>query len=142
MAQQHPASFRVFLSHFRCKNLPATDRFVQIFFFLTVAVTVCATPILREILITFALLKLQRNPRVSTRICVLTQKALDPVWSDFTVEFIYDTKYGRQLQLKKFKLDVFDRDLLAKDDFLGTCELDLFTLACGPIRHSLPLRDV
>lgn len=96
----------------------------------------------KAILTTFEPLKHPQNQNVPARMHNTNNQGLDPVWSDFTVEFVYDTKYGRQLQLKKFKLDVYDRDILTKDDFLGTCEVDLFTLACGPIRHSLPLRDV
>jgi C2 domain/WW domain len=64
--------------------------------------------------------------------------SLNPVW-EFDLRFEYQTLYPDKLQRKLFRIDCYDRDIVTRDDFIGTLHVDLHTIATGPIRHSLPL---
>jgi hypothetical protein len=66
--------------------------------------------------------------------------ALDPEWK-FSMEFFYETRYANKLDKKIFKIDCFDYDRVGANDFIGGAQVDLYTLATGPIAHDLVMRD-
>ena len=77
----------------------------------------------------------------STRVLhSVKKKDLNPVW-DEDVTFTYETKLVSKLHLKKLTLKVKDKDKWGTDDTIGTVQVDLHTLATGPVQHVLPLRD-
>ena len=110
--------FRVVLSDFKCTNLAAADR------------NGFSDPYLKGNFDNFRTFKTPYK-----------KKTLNPQWEGFSVEFDYHTKFGSKLHLKKFLIDVYDHDMLGKDNFLGCCAVDLFTLASGPVKQSITLRS-
>ncbi|EFC47931.1 C2 domain-containing protein [Naegleria gruberi] len=110
--------FKVVLSDFKCTGLPPADR------------NGLSDPYIKGNFDNF------RTFKSPTK-----KKTLNPQWDGFTVEFDYHTKYGSKLHLKKLLLDVYDHDVLGKDNFLGCCALDLFSLACGPTKQIITLRS-
>ncbi|KAI9148494.1 hypothetical protein H9P43_010188, partial [Blastocladiella emersonii ATCC 22665] len=70
----------------------------------------------------------------------VVKRDLNPAW-DFDVTFFYETRYVEHLRDKRFRIEVYDHDRWRRDEFIGACEVDLLTLARGPIKHELPLRD-
>ena len=57
------------------------------------------------------------------------------------MEFNYDTRYIQRLREKFLSIEVFDKDLVGRDDFIGSCKIDLHTIASGPVHHEIELRD-
>eukprot|EP00835_Amoeboradix_gromovi_P004870 NODE_410_length_9177_cov_0.515091.p1 type:complete len:568 gc:universal NODE_410_length_9177_cov_0.515091:7723-6020(-) len=57
-------------------------------------------------------------------------------------EFYYETRYIQRLREKTLSLDVYDKDIIGRDDFIGACKIDLHTLCTGPVHHELELRDI
>ena len=110
--------FKIVLSDFKCYDLPPADR------------NGLSDPYMKGNFDNFRTFK---SP--------IKKKTLNPQWDDFTVEFDYHTKYGTKLHLKKIVFDVYDHDVLGKDTQLGTCAIDLFTLASGPVKQCITLRS-
>jgi len=110
--------FRVLIGNFSCKGLPAADS------------NGLSDP---YIVGDFDNYRTFKTPKIN--------KTLNPVWTDFSTQFFYETKYGRKLHLKFLKFDVYDHDMFSKDDYLGQAKIDLYTLATGPIHHELTLKD-
>jgi uncharacterized protein YbdZ (MbtH family) len=54
---------------------------------------------------------------------------------------LYETKFGRKLHLKFLILEVYNYDRFLKDDLLGAVKVDLYTIATGPVRHQLTLKN-
>ncbi|KAG2392582.1 hypothetical protein C9374_011307 [Naegleria lovaniensis] len=110
--------FKVVLSDFKCTNLTAADR------------NGFSDPYIKGNFDNFRTFKTPYK-----------KKTLNPQWEGFSVEFDYHTKFGSKLHLKKFLIDVYDHDMLGKDNFLGCCAVDLFTLASGPVKQCITLRS-
>eukprot|EP01114_Cavostelium_apophysatum_P013351 TRINITY_DN3215_c0_g1_i2.p1 TRINITY_DN3215_c0_g1~~TRINITY_DN3215_c0_g1_i2.p1 ORF type:complete len:659 (+),score=119.89 TRINITY_DN3215_c0_g1_i2:105-2081(+) len=70
----------------------------------------------------------------------IIKKELNPNWK-FEVSFIYETRYADKLDRKTFKIECFDYDRIGSNDFIGSCNVDLKTLALGPVSHEIALRD-
>ena len=54
---------------------------------------------------------------------------------------MYTTRYADCLHRKALILEVFDRNLFSANELLGTCRVDLHTVASGAVSHTLPLKD-
>uniref|UniRef100_A0A6U0K128 HECT-type E3 ubiquitin transferase n=1 Tax=Sexangularia sp. CB-2014 TaxID=1486929 RepID=A0A6U0K128_9EUKA len=70
----------------------------------------------------------------------VVKKNLNPTW-EFSLEFLYETRWLRKLDRKALKIDVYDHDRIGANDFIGGTSVDLHTLATGPQHQSLLLRD-
>eukprot|EP01091_Cochliopodium_minus_P016455 TRINITY_DN616_c0_g1_i1.p1 TRINITY_DN616_c0_g1~~TRINITY_DN616_c0_g1_i1.p1 ORF type:complete len:457 (-),score=134.40 TRINITY_DN616_c0_g1_i1:72-1442(-) len=68
-------------------------------------------------------------------------KTVNPVWKDFSLEFDYRTKHAEYLDLKLLKIECYDKNVIKKEVLIGRVSVDLLTLATGPIRHKLTLRN-
>lgn len=65
---------------------------------------------------------------------------LNPSWPDFTHTFIWEEMGGSDaLRHKHAVLVVMDKDRLSKDDEIGRCSVDLYSVATGPVKHCLTL---
>ena len=115
---QDDSEFRVRLEHFKCIGLTAKDK------------NGLSDPYLKGSLDQF------RTFRTD-----VIEKNLNPVWSGYDVKLVYLTKYPDCLSVKKLELEVWDKDVLAKDDLIGKCSVDLYTLATGPEHHELQLYE-
>ncbi|KYQ90235.1 WW domain-containing protein [Tieghemostelium lacteum] len=58
-------------------------------------------------------------------------------WHDVVLEFQYETKYIHKLDHKNFKLHVYKKKSIGSDTLLGSFNVDLYTLATGPIEHDV-----
>ncbi|KAI9137080.1 C2 domain-containing protein [Paraphysoderma sedebokerense] len=67
-------------------------------------------------------------------------KNLNPEFK-FETTFFYETRFPNRLHEKMFKIEVFDKDKYSSDDFMGSIEIDLHTLATGPVRHDILIRE-
>lgn len=56
----------------------------------------------------------------------------DANFKDFARYFTYETKFLNHLELKKFKLSLYQPIFLLYSTLIGSCEIDLYTLATGP----------
>ena len=54
---------------------------------------------------------------------------------------MYQTRYPDKLNVKMLEIKVKDKTLFGSDKLVGAVMLDLLTIACGPVRHIMPLRD-
>lgn len=75
-------------------------------------------------------------------IIYLSYLAIAPVWKDYEVEFNYSTLFPKKLEMKTFKLDLYNKRSIGRDRFIGGVEIDLYTIATGPVHHELSLKDV
>ncbi|KAL9647356.1 hypothetical protein ABK040_011721 [Willaertia magna] len=66
---------------------------------------------------------------------------LNPNWEDFKIEFEYFTKFYNKLDLKMLRLEIYNKNVLEKDDWMCHCEINLFLLAVGPKKRCLTLTD-
>jgi len=56
--------------------------------------------------------------------------------------FFYETKHKARLDKKRMVIEAYQYSVVGTNDYLGTCMVDLHTLANGPVSHDLQLRDV
>ncbi|KAI9223738.1 hypothetical protein BC828DRAFT_221852 [Blastocladiella britannica] len=124
MQQHAPASgttkgrFRVRLHEFRATNLPAMDRNGR------------SDPYIKVNWDNF------KSAKSSVE-----KETLNPTFDCFDLNFVYETQYLDRLSEKKLSIDVMDHDRFKADDPIGSCSVDLHTIAHGPKHYKLPLRD-
>ncbi|KAF2071312.1 hypothetical protein CYY_007374 [Polysphondylium violaceum] len=58
-------------------------------------------------------------------------------WGEFKLNFEYQTKFIHKLDHKHFKLYLYKKKSLAADSLVGQFQVDLYTLATGPISHDV-----
>ena len=64
------------------------------------------------------------------------------VWPDYPVlTFEYTTGFADALSRKFLSFTLLDHNEYSSDEVLGVVELDLLTVAGGPVAHRLPIRD-
>lgn len=70
----------------------------------------------------------------------VVKKTLNPKWK-FKIEFDYETRYPNKLDKKIVRIDCYDWDRVGGNDMIGSATVDLHTIATGPTRLSLTIRD-
>lgn len=60
----------------------------------------------------------------------------DAEFKDFARLFVYETKYSNHLECKKFRMTLY-RPMFLYSTLIGSCEIDLHTLATGPKKYRL-----
>jgi len=58
-------------------------------------------------------------------------------WNEFKLNFEYETKFIHKLDHKHFKLYLYKKKSLSADSLVGSFQVDLYTLATGPISHDV-----
>jgi len=66
---------------------------------------------------------------------------LNPEWKE-SYTFEYETKFAKKIHLKSMRVEVWDHDYFSANDFLGATEVDLHTIATGPVHHRRILKSV
>ncbi|EGC36463.1 hypothetical protein DICPUDRAFT_151089 [Dictyostelium purpureum] len=56
---------------------------------------------------------------------------------DFNIDFQYETKFIHKLDRKHLKICVYKKKSMGTDKHLGSFQVDLYTLATGPISHDV-----
>jgi alpha-tubulin suppressor-like RCC1 family protein len=68
----------------------------------------------------------------------------NPAWPTFEQSFFFETQYAHKLSKKVFVMSVWHKEtkfkIRHKSVFIGSCAVDLYTLATGPLAHTLRLR--
>lgn len=54
---------------------------------------------------------------------------------------MYQTKYADCLSRKSVVFEVFDHNRFSSNELIGSCKVDLHTIATGCVTHELPIRD-
>eukprot|EP01112_Ceratiomyxa_fruticulosa_P011206 TRINITY_DN3027_c0_g1_i1.p1 TRINITY_DN3027_c0_g1~~TRINITY_DN3027_c0_g1_i1.p1 ORF type:complete len:614 (+),score=154.91 TRINITY_DN3027_c0_g1_i1:298-2139(+) len=70
----------------------------------------------------------------------ILRKEVSPSW-DLDLQFVYETRYPDKLGSKQFVVECFSYTVLGRDVALGSIQVDLHTLATGPVSHDILLRD-
>lgn len=70
----------------------------------------------------------------------VAEKTCNPDW-EFSADFIYQCRFAHKLHHDLLTVYVFDKPVFNDDKLIGTCKIDLHTIATGPTHHQYTLTD-